>query len=75
MVINMIKINNITQMGGYSLVNGRRNSLKVLSKGLLGTSGWDYQSLEEAERECLIELLVFMRGVKNSQDTNDLIEL
>ena len=70
----MIKINSINQMGGYSIVNSRRTTLKVLSKGLLGTSGWDYQSLKEAERECLIELLVFMRGVENSQDTNNLIE-
>lgn len=70
----MKKISNMIEMGGYSLVNGRRTTMKVLSKGLLGTSGWDYQLLKEAERECLIELLVFMRGVENFQDTNNLIE-
>ena len=52
----------IENVGGYSLINGRRTTLKA-QKAILGEVCWDYNDLEEAEHEAMLRLRCFLEGI------------
>lgn len=52
----------IENVGGYSLVNGRRNTLKA-QRAVLGEVCWNWNDLEEAEHEAIIRLRCFVAGI------------
>ena len=60
--MKMMNWNCITNVGGYSLVNGRRTTIKA-QKAVFGQVCWEWSDLKEAEHEAMIRLKCFVAGI------------
>lgn len=60
--MKMLNWSCVENVGGYSLVNGRRNTLKV-QRAIFGQVCWEWEDLREAENEALIRLKCFVAGI------------
>lgn len=71
-----MKITNWTcveNVGGYSLVNGRRTTIKA-QKAVFGQVCWEWSDLEEAEHEAMIRLKCFVAGIPEIEEEVEEIE-
>lgn len=57
----------IENVGGYSLVNGRRTTIKV-QRAIFGQVCWEWSDLEEAEHEAMIRLKCFVAGIPEIEE-------
>lgn len=69
----MMKWSCIEDVGKYSLINGRRNTVKI-QRAIFGQVCWKWSDLEEAEHEAMIQLKCLVAGISEIEEEVEEIE-